>query len=348
MKTTRHELFGAALIGGMGCMLSAAPAKADVMLVVVDMSGSMTSSRPNTDGRGATRFQAAKYLARNSVEAVRVGRRYGLWTFNGTTHTQIVGVEDYPDPEDSKAAVLAGIDALSGPTDRTPLARALCEAVDVLLPYWMPPVGGVDERPMIELFSDGLENSTSMHECAGPPAANHLDPESPSWEYLVRNKVRYGDVVPPSSPSPLPYIIVNADYLFEYETDIVTRASMTPAFSFQQPVKKKSPLALSLQYEGVTLAVNPSIQLQINIDFFSGLTALTKGAYRQFADSQALPQLGDFTGDRCVDNRDYQKLVDNWGRTVPRKSALDPNSDGRVDVNDYMTLVQNYGEGCKQ
>lgn len=312
-----HKLSALGL--GAAALLAPCVASADTLLVLVDLSRSMTAARPNTDGRGPTRFDAAVAIARSRVEAVRSGRVYGLWTFEGTSYQQLVQPADFVgDAEGSKRAVLDALDALRlppypSPLDRvlpqrggTPLAKAVCDGVQMLIDARL--VHPVD-KPIIELVSDGEETTTpSSHECFGPSASNPSQPERGTWQQKIMSKAQTGrpdllEVTPPERA----YVVVNADVLTEEA----------------EPIKS--------QKFG---------------SFIQTLTKASGGSSSGFGAASPLPQSGDATGDGCVDEADYDVLLAEFGSSVPRFTSSDLNGDGLVDSDDYLTLVQSFGAGC--
>lgn len=304
-------LLASALLGGS---LLARPAAADTMVVLLDLSGSMTATRPNRDGRGATRFDAARYIAETRVSALKEGRVYGLWTFSGSGYRELVAPADYvDDAAGSQRAVLDAIAGLRSPAGGTPLAQALCDAVDMLrsdgfIRPFRP--GAPDERPIIELVTDGEENSTpSSHPCHGPSASNAASPEAGTWQQKITSKAQTGSPaltqrVPPESA----FVVVNANYLLAEAESVVRQKAMS---DFTQSVAQKS-----------------------------------GGNARTLSADSSLPQLGDVDGDGCVDDDDLDQLLEQFDSSVQRYGAGDLNGDGRVDSDDYLTLLQSFGEGC--
>ncbi|TSC33935.1 hypothetical protein [Corallococcus sp. Z5C101001] len=55
---------------------------------------------------------------------------------------------------------------------------------------------------------------------------------------------------------------------------------------------------------------------------------------------------GDTNGDFCVDGVDYNLVLANFGRTVPRGNPdADLNKDKVVNYDDYNLVLSNYGTG---
>lgn len=356
-KTKRRHATGASKLLGLVAAAATlagsarAPEAAEHMLVLIDQSGSMSSAST----AGGTRWDVAKQLAADAVNAVAPDRSYAVWTFNNNTYSQVVSFADGLTQAQVSAVIEFG---LGTPANATPLAGSICDAVDELINY----LPSEFHLKRLELFSDGLENNTpNVHECYGPNSADHSIPDVGSWEWKVFNKVRTGN--PNSAALPPIPLIVNADFLFDHEGSIFSSTfaaprsglplerivvSQKPSISVIQQVK--SPLVRSLQLEGAAISQQiiaaPHLELAKTIGFYQNLANNTGGRYRSFTPSTRLPQLGDLTGDYCVNGDDYNAVVNNWGTTVAPGSPLDPNQDHKVDVYDYMTVLQNYGEGC--
>jgi hypothetical protein len=97
---------------------------------------------------------------------------------------------------------------------------------------------------------------------------------------------------------------------------------------------------------------NPAAEALNTVNFYQELTAVAGagagGRYREFSSTTPrLPQLGDVTGDYCVDDDDVAAIKANFGAHVAAGNLLDPNQDKVIDRYDYNTVLQNYGAGCK-
>lgn len=155
------------------------------------------------------------------------------------------------------------------------------------------------------------------------------------------NKVRTGNPASPASPThPL---IFNADLLFENEIAIFA----------SQPTgnNRKSPLINSIQREGVgvpaPIAAAPGQQISQFSEMLQLMADSSGGRYRAFSSRSRLPQLGDVTGDYCVNKDDVNAIHANMGKRVGPYSLLDPNQNGYVDEYDLLTVEKNLGK-CRQ
>ncbi len=371
-KRTRNIAFAAALAGVMTLGSMASQAHADEhMLVLIDQSGSMQTPSAASP-MGDRRWDVARQLASDAVGAVAPDRSYALWTFSGSTFTQVVAFSDNLTGPQVQAIIDVTLPA--NPSGATPLAGSVCDAVDELINY----LPSEFHTKRIELFSDGLENNTpNTHECWGPDSADHSNPDVGSWEWKVFNKAQTGN--PNSAADPPIPLIVNADFLFDNESSVF---SAGPSFAASQPIsiqksvarprlpsdiivgkvpgripgdqpidliRSKSPLIRSLAVEGVHISPQiiaaPHIEIMQSVNFYTALVNHTGGRYRSITPTTVLPQLGDVTGDTCVDDDDIDAISNNWGIPVGPGSLLDPNQDGTVNMYDYLTVIQNYGEG---
>jgi hypothetical protein len=384
MFNVKNSKLGAVLAAGMSVLGYGNQAQAgEDMLVLIDQSGSMF----DTSVAGAPRYIVARQLAADTVNAAAADREYALWTFQNNSYSEVVPFSAHA----TQAQIVAEIWGLPDPGGSTPLAGSICDAVDELVAY----VPTVPDDKRLELFSDGLENSTpSTNECYGPNSADHSNPDVGSWEWKVFNKVQTGNANSAANP-PIP-LIVNADYLFEHESGVFAAFGAgpfapAPAIKAQAPVRlgkleiaraeqpvieiaklpelerirvieglqKQTPSSLirSQILEGVKatdlIVRSPAIESRNTVGFYQALTEIAGegagGRYREFSTSSPrLPQLGDVTGDNCVNQDDLDAIKANWGAAVAAGNLLDQNQDHAVDRFDQMTVLQNFGEGCKQ
>jgi hypothetical protein len=162
------------------------PSADSAMLLLLDRSESMAVARPG----GTTRCADALTAAKDDVSAFAAGRparTISVWTFQGDTSTELtagfVG----------EAAALAALDTLDGVacTGTSPLAEAICAAVDAFAP-----ASAATDR-VLAISTAGVEDA-SDGECAGPdsaagpPPAGNYDPGS--WQAAVYAKAQ-GEVL---------------------------------------------------------------------------------------------------------------------------------------------------------
>ncbi|EPX59892.1 hypothetical protein D187_002636 [Cystobacter fuscus DSM 2262] len=296
----------------------AGPPNEQHTLIVVDGSGSMAAVR--TDG--TTRFQEAIRRAKQLVSApMGINRYFSIWMFHGSTYTS---VQAFQDP----ATTLNTLNQMTLPGGSTPLAHAVCDAVDVLLAYKKGDPAVVATK-VLHLVSDGEENSTpSSAQCYGPPSATDFPNLTPnSWEWKVRNKLRTGK--PDGSGAGGLPVVLDVTVLNGYVSFAGTGSSV-PEFS-----------------EKGELVASRSVANMANFfSFLQGLSAETGGSYTTIVDSRPAPVFGDTNQDYCVDATDYNLVLNNYGFTVPPANpAADLNLDNVVDYYDYMLVVNNQGQG---
>jgi hypothetical protein len=398
--TALSSLLAAGLTALVSETASAQAIPQDVM-ILIDRSGSM-SEDSQSDPTTATRWEVAKKLAVDVIDmATAEPRTYGLRVFDGGVLGPPIGREIRPlgSSRVSVRNAITGPDPnLGGPTNSTPLAGAICDAIDALINY-LP-----DELhdKYLYIFSDGLENSTPVgHGCKGPDSVSGAPYDLGSWEHKVVNKAQTGD--PFSEAEPFLPLVINADFLFEYEPQVFAAFSASPVAvgtsrflnpaliapretvgisaigvaspiagistvavanpigvtAITQPaviardalpaIALKSPLVRSLAREPAAIKVStvaaPVAALNSALTFFGGLTRGTGGTFRAFSSQDRLPQLGDVTGDYCVNQADVTAVRAAFGSAATAGSLLDTNQDGLVNVYDYRNVLANYGEG---
>jgi hypothetical protein len=146
------------------------------------------------------------------------------------------------------------------------------------------------------------------------------------------------------------------DVIFdEYELEAISSWTDTQRSRTLQSLRTEipSPFVRAQVLEGVfpsiAAANSSALALTQSIDFFKKLTRTAShiGRYREFTSKMLrLPQLGDVTGDYCVNDADVAAVKAKFGATVSAGSLLDPNQDKVIDYFDYLTVMQNFGDGC--
>jgi len=313
------------------------------LLVLIDSSGSMAAPRDNTDGKGATRFEAAKTLAVDRIEFY-VNQidprplRVAVYTFTGfdavgVLHTNASVNSGFVDKDSAENAIdcLTGAPAgsCSSTPDggapffvrgATPLARAMCEVVNIFAPF------GADGK-FLQVSSDGEDNSTTSAPCAGPTgifdaAADTYNPAD-SWQnQIIATFTNKG-------------ISSHAD-LFEI-CNLPLRSSAAP-----DPEGRLTPEARAFAATAsATTGLTPLEQ------FFTLLAQTTGGSLTIVHDDEPLPVIGDADGDRCVDHTDAIPVARAFGPGAPpRDGTFDLNVDGRVDFADYLIQLSLITPNC--
>jgi len=341
----------AALLG-----VGARPAFADEhVMILIDRSGSMMTDSV-TDPTTASRWEVAKRLAVDAVDTVTAANRtYGLRVFNGTNLGQ--SIRALGSSRTSVRNAITGPDpSLGSPSGSTPLSGAICAAIDELIEYL--PEEFHDKY--LYIFSDGLENSTpTTHECFGPQSAGGAPYDFGSWEHKVVNKAQTGDAN--SEAEPFISLIVNADFLFDNEPlvfsafagpgvpaatirdSVVIRRQEIPRIALQSPTIRS--LLLEPAIIPSSVIATPSTALLQAFEFFGGLASESGGRFRHFSSEDQLPQLGDVTGDRCVNQKDVDAVRKTFGQAAAEGDPLDINEDGMINMYDYRNVLGNFGEG---
>lgn len=162
---------GSILFGVVGTLVAAGgAAQADrTMVVVIDASGSMQGAR----------FGSAKTMARQrvidaagEVQGLASVAVYTLQSSGVVAHTGFV----------SPNGALQAIEELAVTRDLTPLAGSLCDAIDIASASG---TGATQER-LLEVFSDGGENSTAAtHACFGTFSQTAAPFDFGSWQNKV-------------------------------------------------------------------------------------------------------------------------------------------------------------------
>nr|WP_245591834.1 VWA domain-containing protein [Cystobacter fuscus] len=294
----------------------AQPFSEEHLIIVVDRSGSMQTMR----GNRLTRFTEAIKQARAYVNLPSsLPRSFAVWTFEESSYIKEQGFAD-------AATTLATLNRLGVGSGVTPLAYAVCDAVDELLQY-RP---GVSAKKVVHLVSDGEENSTpTSSQCHGPDSTSpypHFTMDS--WQWKVRNMLKTGD---PLRDDPGPYkLVFDVHVLYDYLYFAGSRG----------PVREVSSTGRS------AAPVHPTLT-SAYFAFLQGVSRDSGGTFTAIGDSGPVPVYGDTNQDYCVNDVDYNLVLANYGSTVPpAPRAADVNHDGWVDYYDYVIVVNNYGSGC--
>ncbi|MCP3062902.1 VWA domain-containing protein [Myxococcus sp. K38C18041901] len=285
------------LLGAGGAR--AQPYDEEHVLILLDRSGSMQSTRQG----GATRFDEALLRSRRYLTASSdPTREVSIWTFEGYSSVEESGFT----PAAGALSTLARLQVGSGVT---PLAQALCAAVDRLLEH----KPGVNALKRLWLISDGEENSTPVTSpCYGPSSVGvYPDLTWDSWQWKVRNMLKTGDPLREDS----------SDYALVFDVDV---------------------------FEGyVNFGLTASMLPSSFMSFLQGASQASGGRFTRIADNRPLPVLGDVNQDGCVNRLDYQYVLTYFGlRVPPAPAAADVDLDGVVGYSDYMLVVGAQGHGC--
>lgn len=319
MTRIRNLLLGfAAAVGTVAGVSTTAHADRK-MLVLIDASGSMSITRADAQ----TRFEAAKARALDQI-GVQAGLgldAVAVYTFSDTTSTlQTPG--GFVDPNIAITAI-TGLDLFTVGGGNTPLAGAMCDAVDALTAV-------TATEKILEVASDGEENFTpSTHPCFGPFSTDPNPPYSAgSWQNLVYNKVAGAGIavqIDPFDPGPVTGLM---------------------ALSASGDPEAQLTATNRLLAAGATLAAAgdgpPTLQ-----DFFTQIALVSGGRLTVIEDtSPQLPVIGDFTANSCVDRADAIALARTFGQSgSPQDVPTDLDLDGKVGFSDYALELKRFTPG---
>lgn len=306
----------------------AAPAFADPrMLVLIDASGSMTTPRTNTDGRGATRFDAAKSLSRQRIleqADLDATLTVSVYTFHDDV-TLIPHTAGFVDPTTARNAIAALTTADIGGS--TPLAGAMCLSGDTLH------VVGTTDVEILQISSDGEENSTPLgNVCQGIDGTCDLatltcaPPES--WQARV-----LGHLTSTSSA------IVKVD-LFNTPPIVGLLATLAGAVDPEGRLDSQTMMR--------SFTVNAASSLTPLQEFFAVVARATGGTLTVVSDDGPVPEFGDLNNDGCADRADAVLVARAFGPVVPPtdNGKYDLNLDGVVDFADYLIQVSRITNTC--
>lgn len=313
--------------------LSARTASAkQYVLIVLDTTGSMGEAFSPTQ----TRLQKAQQNINDFLALpFPMDTEFALWFFSDLD--RVIKV-DFTAGDPGKAAVLDAV-AKATAAGNTPLARAMCKAVDALVTRVLmsPP----DSRMvmLMHLETDGEENNTPMDDqCGGPPSTLLKPPFSttpppPSWQALTYQKVCTLSTNPSGSGDAcamhkIPSLIVDIDQIFSSITMLTSSAPN------REPANRSR--------TGLAAATIPP---GIDAAFFSTLTHDTQGTYTSITAQSPTPIPGDTNHDGCVDILDRSQVLQDFG--TRGNGSDDFNHDLVVDILDLSVVQQHFGQ-CVQ
>ena len=359
MKMLTKRAILVSTLGGFGTLTGVVhaqtppplPADETNAIVVLDKSGSMVADF-EVDSSGSTvktMWDVSKERAIEYLTQPAMNREYAFWTYNGTSYTEVYSFADGVSGPTIASQIAAG--DFDRPSSTTPLAMSVCAAADVLSAYEANKPVIIDR--VIQLFTDGLENSTpSTDQCYGPSSTTDVYPnyDTGSWQKKMLNKLQTGD---PNTPGAGPFDhIVNIEKVFQY---IVPTMSMS-SFSLSAALGTASDTAAPQGSNAFApLATTNASMFSFDGDqFYADIASASGGEYLQLDPNQPggvqLPQPGDVDSNFCVDYADYNEVMQWYGQTVtpnhPMTYLADLNNDRVINYYDYLMVVQNWNEGC--
>lgn len=291
------------------------------MLVLIDASGSMSITRADLQ----TRFAAAKQRALDQIAVQAAGGLDGVavYTFSDTTSTaQTAGFVD----KNVAIGVVAGLDLFTVGGGNTPLAGAMCDAVDVLV------ATGATEK-ILEVASDGEENFTpAAHPCSGPFSTDPAPPYSTdSWQNKVFLKVALSGItvqIDLFDPGPITGFAAVAAAL-DPEAEVTGAARFAAA--------GKMLTAAAAAGEGP-----PTLR-----EFFTQIALVSGGRLTVIEDTApTVPVEGDADGNACIDRSDAIAVARAFGQTgAPQDLAFDLDLSGSVGFTDYAAMTSRFTPG---
>jgi hypothetical protein len=327
-------LFGVSTIT-LNAMAQIPPPPADETnaIVVLDKSGSMTADFSTTQSM----WDVAKERAIEFLNEAAPNREYALWTYNGTSYTEVYSFADGQSGA-SLAAFIAG-GGVDSPTSTTPLAMTVCAAVDELMAHEASKPATIDRK--IHLMTDGLENATpSTDQCYGSSSTVDVYPnyDTGSWQKKMLNKLQTGDA---NTPGTAPFtVIIQIEEVFQWLGSAMTSLSLSAALGAASDMPLEGPRG-SLLLAPATFSAS---------QFFEDIAVHSGGTYTPLDPNQPggpqLPQPGDANGDYCVNIQDYGIVLSVYGQTAAPGEPADLNDDRIVNYYDYVIVLQNWGEGC--
>jgi|GEM_PF-2890362 len=158
-----------------------APGPSARMVVLLDRTGSMKKVRTTGNTRCFDALEQAKADVSTFLEN-DPGRKVAVWTFHNTSTES--GHQDLTGGFVNEATALAALTTLNGVPCKggTPLAEAICDAVDAFPPGF--PAGD----KVLALSTDGVENA-SIGPCSGPNSLSGPPYDIGSWQQKVLAKI---------------------------------------------------------------------------------------------------------------------------------------------------------------
>jgi hypothetical protein len=327
---------------------AAAPAEAAPerkLLVLIDASPSMLTPRDNSDGNGATRWEAAKAFAKiriNTIEGQVDTRplRVAVYTFQGldalpVLHTASAVNSGFSTPSIARHVIDCMVDAPPAtcadtpdggapfafdPAGGTPLARGMCNVVDILAPF-------TTDGRLLQVSSDGEENTTTSPPCAGPTGVFNgttYDPPE-SWQNKIINAYTGQG------------IITHTDLFEVHNLPFARQQLRADPEGFATPEARAFAATPAAALDGLT----PLEQ------FFTLLAQVTGGSVTVVHDDAPLPLIGDNNGDGCVDRSDAIAVARAFGPVAPPKDGtFDFNADRKVGFADYAFQLTLTNPSC--
>ncbi len=349
---------------------NAAPPPQELYLILLDQTSSMSTLVPRTT---KTRFQDAVAKVTAFLESsTSPTRHYALYTFfNTSPGGKPITHPFYKFQDNAKASDLLTTLKTLAPIGSTPLAGAICEAVDDILE-----ADNLDVQPTVhdnlyvKIYTDGQENNTpTTDQCHGTQGTG----TSPwlvagTWQSKVWNKVFTGSAdIPPPNPFPkAAQAILNVeDFSFPpVATASSALAARTSADSMQvdvvrEPADQASESGTRTGASALAAVIGPGPTpggpapgTDPSLVFLRTLAKRTGGAYVQHKASEPAVIPGDANGDLCVNATDLQIVLNHFGQTVPPGTPYPPydfDQNGIINNYDRLTVSQHYGQGpgCK-
>jgi len=305
-------------------MLAAGTAAADrTMVVVLDATGSMQTIRPDNNkmryAQAKVDAEARVTLLAGDVQGLSKVAVYKFFGTGAVLETPISPTS--PDGFVTPGEAVAAIRASTVTSDLTPLATAMCQAVDAARGSGSPST----TVRFLEVFSDGAENNSTTL-CAGPFSMilNTAPFDDGSWQNQVWDRTTH----------PVPVVTVDTT-LYHSETGSFQFASAEDPETAQLAALGRRPANAF----AATAAGGPAT----DADLFAALAADTGGTFTEVVDTAPVPVVGDLDGDFDVDRNDAIIMARRFG--APAIASFDLDDNGKIGFGDYALLVARFGTG---
>ena len=303
---SRPLLAACALVSGVA-RAESAPLNPDTEYVIVVLENSASMNVPGSSS--ATKWQLAKWRVNQFLSLPARNRRSALWTYSGTSVTQLSPFQESPLTRSALNSVVQ--DTL---TPGAPFAAAICDAALELESNAAVPA--LASKRILIQSSGTADISPQSHACSGATSSAAyplFEPES--WQAKLRARLR-------PAPSPeqdaLFRSLVDVDQYREFLAGSVASA-LSPLELFAAAISAESggyPTRFELAAADTPLPRFGDTNKDGCTDTLD-LTEVQLWANEELSPSQPLLRRLDVNRDGAVDNFDFQVNVSTFGCGVP-------------------------------